>query len=83
MVRLKVTGVASVTVTYEYFNSSMVRLKGFSFHHKQRCLVHFNSSMVRLKGEAAEQMGVAKFYFNSSMVRLKVVSGEPVEARLP
>src|SRR5690554_5010896 len=43
----------SLGVLYRYFNSSMVRLKGWKeFNLKCQGLLNFNSSMVRLKGRA-------------------------------
>ena len=54
-----------------YFNSTMVRLKGWRNKHGRNAINDFNSTMVRLKGTPLFPTAFAVFYFNSTMVRLK------------
>ena len=59
--------------TVPYFNSNMVRLKGFRCSVPSTCYQNFNSNMVRLKVNGSKFVSTETIlYFNSNMVRLKV-----------
>ena len=74
MVRLKETGVASITIYLNNFNSIMVRLKAGIQNNIIITVFNFNSIMVRLKDTQIFYFCLVYRYFNSIMVRLKVMA---------
>ena len=71
MVRLKAVPPESNIKSSMYFNSTMVRLKAFSFMYSSPVIFYFNSTMVRLKALASAKNPLQFPNFNSTMVRLK------------
>ena len=69
--RLKVLTPAEVDKLAAYFNSNLVRLKGFSDTAKKVYKTNFNSNLVRLKASPKSACGNIWRNFNSNLVRLK------------
>ena len=72
MVRLKDCATFTATLSDEYFNSNMVRLKVRLDDSYNYIFPNFNSNMVRLKVTHLMLLYSHSHNFNSNMVRLKV-----------